>query len=78
MKIEFFDNTAVIESEAGEITKIAPPEDISENITNLISTDFVFDVEGFVEHYIAYATNHTNLNVIDSAIEFFKINKASI
>ncbi len=78
MKIEFIENTAVIESETGLITKIAAPEDIDVDITQLLHRDFTFDVEGFGEHYYAYAINHEEPDVIDAVVHFFKTQKASI
>ena len=78
MKIEFIENTAVIESETGLITKIAAPEDIEDDITQLLNREFIFDVGGVAEHYYAFAINHEELDVIDAAVHFFKIQKASL
>lgn len=77
MKIEFLINTAIIEAANGAITKIAPPEDIEDNITNLLTNDFTFEADGLLEHYVAYATNHTDQEVVSEAIQLFKTEKAS-
>lgn len=67
------DNQVVITDNAGNKTVIAPPEDLNFYIGDKLSIDFKSDVSGLNEHYIAVGINHSDKEILNHAVDFFKL-----